>query len=365
MVVLSNPHAQWVFKKDEVTVTVYQAKKLQETFWCSSELKQLVGRARSSYQRYGAVPIYDAYDDRAAVFVAVIRYPVVLTGLSVMHEEVVSVRFVPGYGDRPTIEDFEIFQVDGESLTEFLQHPPHEHRAVLERLVSISRFCATSPQPVQVGDGFLQVATTKPLKRKATTLAFIIMNYCFFSGEGAHFEYISGVMRRELMASLARGSRVEALWPRCFPQADDFLMCGPCDIKLRRDTDTVYRYPSYFLDTRQLQEVLNEFIDTDRLSIASFKNIVGEECITSSHIISYDAFWPRAGSFLCHEGQFYQAAITGQYLRDCLNKRVSDAPHLHVGYVDFWRDLLQRSLSAFTLKLVDRVSRVRQGYFLR
>lgn len=365
MMVLSNPHAQWIFKKDEVTITVYQAKALQETTWSSPELKQLVGRARASYQRYGAVPIYDAYDDRAAVFVAVIHYPVIVAGLAVVHEEMVSVRFVPGYGERPTIEDFELFQVEGELLTEFLQHPPHEHRAVLERLVSISRFCATTPQPMAIEGTFLRFANTKILERRAATLAFILMNYCFFNGEGAHFEYISGVMRRELMTSLARGSRVEALWLHCFPQADDFLMCGPCDIKLRRDTNTVYRYPSYFLDTRQLQEVLDEFIDTDRLSIASFKHSVGEECVTSSNHILYDVFWPRAGSFLCHEGQFYQAAITGQYLRDCLNKRVSDAPHLHVGYVDFWRDLLCRSINAFTCKLVDHVSSVRQGYFLR
>jgi hypothetical protein len=130
-------------------------------------------------------------------------WPGGVAGLPVRFVEVASIRFVPGYGDRPVIEDFELFQIAGKSLLEFLKEAPHGNREILDNVVSISRLSATEPVPV--GNNVyntLRVGVVPPLKRRSTASAFILMNHCFFSDEGRCFEYISGVMRRELMISI-------------------------------------------------------------------------------------------------------------------------------------------------------------------
>ncbi len=108
---LANQH-QYLCKEvitTDRTIAIFCAKSLQNSAWNSPELKQLVGQARRSYERYGDVPLYDEYDERAAVYLAITTYQKNVAGLPVRFVEVTSIRFVPGYGDRPVIEDFELF----------------------------------------------------------------------------------------------------------------------------------------------------------------------------------------------------------------------------------------------------------------
>jgi hypothetical protein len=118
------------------------------------------------------VPRYDEYDERAAVYVAITTYQKNVAGLPVRFVEVASIRFVPGYGDRPVIEDFELFQIAGKSLLEFLKEAPHGNREILDNVVSISRLSATEPVPV--GNNVyntLRVGVVPPLKRRSTAVA--------------------------------------------------------------------------------------------------------------------------------------------------------------------------------------------------
>lgn len=342
------------FTFGDMDLKVYCAKFSNTKNWNSTDLAQAVSCARRSYQRYGDVPLFDAYDDRAAVYITVARYPRAVAGLDVVFEEATSVRFVPGCGKEPVLEDFELFEIAGVSLTDYLKTTPYQNRAILDHLVSISRFCATEPVPSHdPRHERLHISLVPPPKRRSTALAFILMNQCFFEREGHRFEYLSGVMRRELMVSLARGSRVENLWPRSFPLANDFLDCAPCDIVLSRAEHVVYDFPGYFLHAGQLHGLIAELLETDRISEATLREILR---YSGSFDIRTDfaRLVPRLGTLLQFVGDLPSATISGDYLRELLGQRVADCPRLYLGYTVHWQSLLNRSLKAFSRQLAAR-----------
>lgn len=345
---LANQH-QYLCKEiltTDQTIAIFCAKSLQNTTWNSPELKQLVGNARRSYERYGDVPLYDEYDERAAVYLAITTYQKNVAGLQVRFVEVASIRFVPGYGDRPVIEDFELFHIAGKSLLEFLKEAPHCNRAILDNVVSISRLSATEPVPI--GNNVyntLRVGLVPPLKRRSIASAFILMNHHFFSNEGVRFEYISGVMRRELMISLARGSRVEELWSRSFPLADDFLMCGPCDVALNHSSEVVYRFPGYFLNREQIRQLLLELLETDRLTYRTLEAVLKVPIEKLSLVHDFEVILSRLGRLFSYKGDLPYAGITGEYLRQLVRMRIADGPRLYLGYCEVWRSLLKTSYS--------------------
>lgn len=330
----------------EAEIKIFCAKPLGRLPWHSVALRHLVGQARAQYACYGDVALFDEHDERAAVYVAIARYPVIIGGTPQSFEEIISVRFVPGYGERSVLEDFELFQMNGIPLIEYLKTGSSEVRPILNYLVSISRFCASQPLFFSSKNTNAQVAMAK---RRCTALAFMLMNQAFFAAEGERFEYVSAVLRNELAAKLARGSLVEELWPRSLPLTDVFLACSPCDISLRRTRQVAYRFPGYFLHIHQLRALLLELLETDRLSVQSIHALVPElrHVLVLSEIVT-SLTSRQFGILLTHEGELPHSALTGDYVRALVDMRVADGPRLHLGHRNSWEKLLQKSVQAFS-----------------
>ncbi len=335
------------------TLRIFLAKPLYTSEWVDERLRHAVVHARESYRHYyGSLELVDEFDERGVVYVAEITYPWPRAGTSpVWLREWVTLRFVPGETDPPSLEDLELFALSGTPLVSVLKGDFLHHRDVLTRLVSLSRFAATPPHPL-VGD--MDAFDISEIRSGAVSAAFVAINEVFWRTYGSNFSVLSGVFRNELFHRLARSTKGLEAWGRAFPLAEDFLQCGACDVRLIRPGIT-YDYPGYFLCIPELLALLVDLIRSDHLDLQTLQEFVPAATLDSlmawqkDHPYEVLPLIRGMGRFLAHEGVLPRSALTGDLVRQLVDRRVADGPRLRLGHASAWRQLMGRAArSLFT-----------------
>lgn len=234
-----------IYVGNGVNFFVYKAKNLLVKKWINSRLKKIVSECRKSYHRYGKREIFDKYDNKAAIYLACVRYPADVSGSKVI-EEWLSVRFVPGQGTPLGANELEIYSLDGKNLDKVMKEKFFGgDRDFWKNIISSSRMCGI----ISSADGSV------PVKHRYTAVCFSIiqrqfMDDCIKSEQT--FKYLTEIVRNDFMkkALSIRSRGGDVIMPPSVP-AYKFLNKKREEIILDR---SIYadKFPAYWLDAGQL-----------------------------------------------------------------------------------------------------------------
>lgn len=309
-----------------VMLTVYLAKPSREP-WVSGALRRLVEQARNSYRTaYGQqVAIFDEYDDKAWVYVAVASYE--SQGLT--FEEVLTLRFVPAAGLPLLSDDLNFYIHKG--------WPGRELVDLLGGGASTIRTAHTLRGCYSQG----RMGAIRPLSRSGRALpgnrhiglAWVLMLERFLE-DTANADNRCRILTSQTTEQLrALGARIPTL------PCDEHLGFAPGSIVLNRAAPNVrevcYSVPSYFLNLKDVSSLLSRLIAEGRLSTASAQNATTpgvplERALRHPQVSSFK----RLNLLFGARGSIAGSALTGDELRTRSDEEVRDGPVLRLTQLD-------------------------------
>lgn len=330
-----------------VDFEIYKAKDLLNPNWINEALFRLVLDARMSYYRYGDFTLLDEYDKKSAIYLVRVRYKLPLFGIKqgCPVEEWLSTRLIPVRGDPYGIEDFELFIYQGKTLiTAFQERLFDPHGRYLDSFVASSRTCGIRPYCKSEKDEN-KLKKEAILKHKYTAICFALIHQRFWEEcliSDFPFEYIVGTVVNKFMdKALVIVVNGKEFIPNFIP-IHQFLKIGKGEeIKLdrhRKDFYT-YRFPTYFLNTHQLIDLLLKLIEGKKLSNNTIQYYL-QTNLTLKEILRQDNFTVeylrKLNRLLTIHGPIKGAVLTGEQLRKILDKEVDDAPELRITKIEDW-----------------------------
>src|SRR3989344_1953175 len=346
------PEPVSVFAVDLAMFEIFEAKKMWEEGWLSDALHRLVLVARRSYRKYGDVPITDAYDDKAAVFLCRATYPFVFPGLAkpIPVAEWLSVRFIPSDGEPVSTEDLDQYRYQNKSVGEWLLEKGEKWA------ITISRLCGIPRYPLEPDEN---EAVVLPTTLAYSALAFILVNQAFFSCyPNLRHGFITAVFREELARKFLNITREEKQWSFGFPNSSEFLGCTPDEVGLRREL-LAYRFPGYFLDIIKTFTLLKQLVEEKLLSAESLAVYLkrwnpGMETNEWSYAESLEQS-EGLGDLLTLEGPIAGSAFSGEELRLRVDAAVPDGPQLRIMPIEAWRNQIENFLAEAGIAPLEKV----------
>lgn len=321
-------------KIGRVFFSVYKAKNLNDNKWNSAVLKKLVMLARQSYLRYGAVPLIDDFDNKSAVYLCRVNYSYQYKKRSILLEEWLSVRFVPG-SEQGSMDDLNQHLYGGRSVSELIKAQlfPNED-CFQNNLVAISRICGIHPYDSLAPEKSYRWL---PKKLKYKAISFALINKDFFSQQA--FSYIIGVFREELLKELLRHAKFSLV----IPKAHKLLHCRADKIYLNRDL-LAYRYPGYFLNIRHFISLLKKLIKRKKISVTAIKKYIpfSNKVINKKQYKEILKSAMGMSNLLLSQGVIPGSKIDGKELRALVGKHVADGPSLNMIAVSDWQAQLTK-----------------------
>ncbi|GIX06324.1 MAG: hypothetical protein KatS3mg115_0727 [Candidatus Poribacteria bacterium] len=335
-------------------LALYQAKELYNPSWRSEELRLLVREARRSFDRYGGVPLFDAYDPKSAVYLARARYHVLTPErVPIRAEEWLSFRYVPGDGTPAGNPDLDNCLCKDRPLVEALRSYLTGKDSELGRVVSISRMCAISPYTLRDDRRGLPARwlTGRGLRYGAGLL--VLINSAALDHHLGRWDYQTGLCHPELLrSSFTLHTEDGHLYPRYTPAYQVLGLSSPREVRLDRSHEA-YRYPGYFLDRRQLMRALRHLLREKMLSERTLQHYLGE--VRSQGSGEGSGEWYRnLGRLLTVQGPLVGSPITGEALRAYLDRSVDDGPTLYLFEVSSWKDELEKTLEVLVRRAYRR-----------
>ena len=362
-----------VYSIGSAVFSVYRAKPLFSPRWEHPYLKDVVRRARKTYQRYGPVPVWDAYDTKAAVYVVQVSYGhpdnagVPLAKGNIPLEEWLTVRFVPGGGEplglgTPELSDCRVGDIPLDAYLLALGHQAlprtadisgtsrsHRVRSLLDMapFVAVSRLCALLPH--RRSDRLPHSGAFVASKLRYTNMSFVLANLQFCEDTAERpFTHISGLFRPELVERRLTITSATQRVPYFAPAHTLWRKQHAERVVLNRTKlrTAMYAYPGYFLDTGELVTLLQSLIDEEQLSTTTISRYLSPG-IAWDDVCAYDVPRPEQfaglGELFLRQGKLPGAHITGAALRRRLDSEVRDGPRLYLMAMTRWK----KSLEAF------------------
>lgn len=313
------------FLMGEICFEVYCAKQLHTLQWTSSTLQKLVMQARLSYLRYGPVPLYDAYDHKAAIYLvraSDLKDPA--------NEEWISLRFVPSDNRPLYTEDTLSILCEGTQLASWLKNTQSAMCGNnLENIVTLSRLSGIHNKKEKI---------TFESKFTYTGICFALMIMAFIKQCRTSllpYNFFTAILRDELVDKALTitldGGKKQLPY---FPYAYEMLgLESKHALRLDRSFHDfqAYRYPSYFLNMRDIHKTLIKLFKDGFLTQAAFAPILptqsDPDCWMDYSVFSHMA--PRLGELLCMT-RIEGSKITGDELREILDTSVDDGVYLRM-----------------------------------
>lgn len=318
----------------EVLFRIYRAKNLLNDCWNDLELKDLLLSARHSYGVFGRRALLDGYDSKSAIYIAHALYP--------EDEEWLSIRLVPGEGEPLGTGELEKFSYQGHSIAYFVKKnlfggDPNFWRYIF----SSSRMCGIHPK-------------NSP-KHRFTAYCYALINLHFLEDYLLRSDgrCVTGVIINRFVDHALTVEIDGQKYGTAFIPAYKFLgISDPKKIRYNRKLNKhyVYRFPAYFLNAEQLVAVLQDLIDSGRLSEKTVEAFLKIK-ISFRELVQASNFTPlgslrNLGRLLMVRGRIPDSQITGEDLRALLDYSVDDGPELKITEIPLMKKSIEDILAA-------------------
>ena len=323
--------SEW--KMGEVLFRIYRIKNLLDDCWNDLGLKNLLLSARRSYGVFGRRALLDGYDSKSAIYIAQALYP--------RDEEWLSIRLVPGEGTPLGTGELEKFSYQGHSIAYYVKKnlfggDPNFWRYIF----SSSRMCGIHPK--------------SSTRHRFTAYCYALINLHFIEDYllKSDGRCVTGVIINRFVDHALTVEIDGQKYGTAFTPAYKFLdISDPKEIRYNRKLNKyyVYRFPAYFLNAEQLVRVVQELIDSGRLSENTVESFL-EIKISFRELTQSSNFTPlgslrNLGKLLIIRGPIPDSKITGEELRALLDRSVDDGPELKITEIV----LMQQSIGAMLL----------------
>lgn len=359
--VTSLPDPLAIYKKREVSFEFYVAKNFFSNDWEAKSLRELTKIARRTYQRYGDVPIFDEYDNKAAVYL--VRSIYSLPGLANSNtsvEEWLGVRLIPAHGDPVSTEDLDVSFYSNKNVTEHIRKKFFKNdEDVLHHVITTSRLCGISPFLSDTGKKLTGVIV--PRKQLYSAGSFAVIQKMFLEknlSENLGYRYITSLFHEQFINKVL-GTKVGGKHVKLnFLLAHELLNYDPKEFKLDR-SKLSYQYPGYFLDIKQLLKLLQKLLDKEIINTDTLRHYLKiehdlDDLIKKAGSSVGDLIYELRllGNLLTVEGGIKGSCFAGEALRKIVDEEVDDLPNLYIMPVDYWRGEVNKVLSQLGIEKV-------------
>ncbi len=327
---------------------IYLAKKLFKPQWDDQILRRLVVEARKTYKEYYGDDINEInlYDDKSAVYLVCTSYnyrnP---QGKEFPVKEWFSLRFIPATGEPTMNEDlnfyifnddlkkYSLLEIFRQRLKPFLKLSDTQ---IMERLITLSRFCAIRPYPSLNGNEGLK-------NNKHSTISFALMNRQFLLdivNMRLNIQFMTCQVHTHMSDKLLTYSANKQIRSFPFTHAYKQLDLLPNFIRISRNKKGVYAYkfPGYFLSLKNLVNTLEFLSQQNKLPINIIKEYLDKE-IDFIKILNNPKIYHfrKMGELFTKNGKIPGTNLTGEELRNLLDKNVEDGPTLRIMEIESWK----------------------------
>lgn len=312
-----------VYRNSHQRYDVFRCHDLWAPEWNHRILSGLLLEARRSYFKYGQRALIDAYDEKAAIYLVRASYK--RCGKPTC--EWLSIRMVPGEGDPWGVGEPEMYTCDGDSVVNRIASLYRDGR-VWNHIISSSRMCGI--HPYHIDQNGQPTACVVDQKHMCTAVCFGLIHSQFV------LDYPELCSRRDIMvtAIIRRELRDKGL----VVHSPDGHEASPLFIPVHETLDVheerikldknwyAYNFPSYWLNIKQLEELLFMLVYRGKLArtvLAEYKTEKGLDA-------------RKLGRLLTIEGKIPDSDMSGQELRGCIDQCVEVKPQLMVTPIRRW-----------------------------
>ncbi len=315
------------------TFEVYRAKDMYDKKWRHPSFLKLVSVARTSYHRYGKRSLFDAYDEKAAIYLVRVSYDKKsVDGVGVVRvHEWLSVRMVPGDGEFEGVGELELYRFNDARVTDLLKEKvKHPGGNFWQYIVSDSRLCGIHPYTV------VKKNKVSPVSEKhiysAECMALMQVQFILdYPPENLHFKYVTAIVRPEIKNKVITLRKDGAIVGPNFISAHTTLgLSGEARVAVDRTTYT-YQFPLYWLDMQKLKTLIKTLLSEGKITQKTLDHYLdGYSLDTGDGEI-------RLAKMLTVKGKLIAATINGTELRNLIDVHVPDAPELQITPINLWR----------------------------
>lgn len=308
------------------TYRAYVIKKPLQGWPLPDAVLELLKNTRSSYLRYGPVPLVDKYDPKSGVVMMHIEKPCAC-GLRAAHisRQWYGIRFIPAMGEPSGVDDYEICTTTNGPLPELIHSRllPNEPN-YLDALLSVTRICATTK---------VCSITGTPAPGKETSLeSFWLLNKLFFDQpEVEQYRFMSGLFRPELIQAYSLDQASSR-----FTKAYALLGLEKEEQVFIKRNPIAFAFPGYHFRKPELDTVLQELTEQEAISAQLAQSIATDN-------------YRNAGQIFLTNGPIQGSTLTGETLRERLNARLHDGPTLYLMDVAAWKKTIDKTLAQLSL----------------
>lgn len=341
-VIVDLPVTYKSYEQDGVRWDIFVAKKLYSKNWENQSLHDLVRLCRRSFLRYGAVPLEDAYDNKAMVLLARVRYPL----NDICAEEWLSIRFIPASGEPYLSEDLQLKLGSGPTFYEIINDKLFfGSDKASDFLLTISRICGIEPYDRE-NFNFIQ----KRLEYTALTSSLVFLTMTDILQSENRYQYITAMFNQNIFRHIKEKEKDGKIVVLDLPNAHEILNLPEDYFKHIKAEKTAYSFPTYFFNLSQLIKWLEKIVAEGSISVSVINKFLVkpidwreiDKKMLGNKVAVLDDLNGLGGLF-SFEGKLEGSKYTGKQLREELEREVDKSFSLKL----FSRNDLRKKLKLF------------------
>jgi len=337
---------------------IYRAKNLYELEWLDGALKDLVFLARRMSNLPYSRPIKDEYDSKSAIYIGSATYPLLVGDEHFFIEEWLSVRLVPGNGNPRGTGELEIYTCRGENVENIVRKRFFQNNDnFLNYVFASNRMCGCKPYFKNKADERRLTGDFLSNKIKHTAILYALINKHFVQDylSSLNSRYITGVIIDQLVDRALTTEIGSDRYGTHFTYAHELLGVPASEVKLNRhiNNNYAYRYPTYFLDVRQLLAWLGDLVKKGMLTQDSVRHylktdVTFGEMNVQSHLHLYHL--RNLYKIFLEEGKIFGSNLTGAELRSLADTEIEDGPKLRITPINDLANSIEVFLNAAEIR---------------
>ena len=255
---------------------------------------------------------------------------------------------VPGDGHFNGVGELELYRRGGVDVTELFRKKIGSTKgAFWKHVISDSRLCGIHPHTISKLGG---VSYITPEKHNYSSESMALMQAQFMI-DHAHldlpFTHVTAIVRPEIRDRVITDRKGMLIKKPTFIPAWKTLDIPPRE-RLTVDRNVYsYHYPRYWLDMEKLKLLLATLLHDKKIS----QRTIDYYCKSTAD---------KTAKMLTARGKLVGATLTGDELRDLVDRHVPDAPELQITPIGVWRKSFLKMLQGTDIDVVKKHPELRR-----